>query len=91
MDKETIKYVYFGIWGVLAAANLFILFGTKNARLKRALIPVLGVLAGVSIVLFLALANFANQTLYLAVPFVILMIVLNLRQFKICDSCASLV
>ena len=68
MDKESIRYICFGIWGVVAAANLFILFGTKNAKLKRPLLPVLGVLAGVSILLFLALADFANKTLYLAVP-----------------------
>lgn len=91
MNKDSIRYVYFGIWAALVAANLYILFATKNAKLKRTLLPILGALAGVSVLLFLVLADFSREALYLAVPVVILTTILNLRQFKICDSCASLV
>jgi hypothetical protein len=91
VNKDSIRYVYFGIWAALMAANLYILFATKNAKAKRMLLPVLGVLAGVSVLLFLVLNDFSRAVLYLAVPVVILISILNLRQFKICDSCASLV
>jgi hypothetical protein len=91
MSKDSIRYVYIGIWLTLLAANLFLLFGTKKPKLKRALLPILGGLAVISVLLFLTLADFCREALYLALPVVILITVLNLRQFKICDSCASLV
>jgi predicted neutral ceramidase superfamily lipid hydrolase len=90
MDRESIRYAQYGILATLAAANFYIVFG-KNSTLKRALLPVLGALASVSLLLFLALIGLPSRMLYLAVPVVILMIVLNLRQFKICGSCSSLV
>ncbi len=91
MDKESLRYGYYATLVTLAVANLYIVFGSKNAKLKRALIPFVGVVAGVSVLLFLARLGFSSQTLYLATPILILMIVLNLRQFKICGSCANLV
>jgi hypothetical protein len=76
---------------VLLAANVFILFGTKRAKVKKAFIPVLGVLAGVFVLFFLDLSGFSRSTLYLAAPVVIVLIILNLRQFTICHVCANLV
>lgn len=91
MDTSSFRYIYFGIWVVLAAANLYLFFGTKNARLKKTMLPILAALAGVMVLLWFVLAGFSRQSLYFALPVVVLLIFLNLRQFKICDDCTSLV
>jgi hypothetical protein len=76
---------------VLVAANLWLLFGTKHAKIKKTLLPVLAVLAGGSMVLLSVLADYPRDTLYLEVPLLILITVGNLRQFRVCGSCARLV
>jgi len=91
MSNDSLRYGFFGIWLLLLAGNLFILFGTKHIKLKKALLPAMGVLAGIGILVFLALAGFSRWALYSAVPVAIVFISLNLRQFTICDQCGCLV
>lgn len=90
MDGNSVWYFRLGIWALLVAANLWLLFGTKHAKLKRALLPVL-VLAAGSMVVLSVLANYPRETLYFEVAAMILITVGNLWQFRVCGSCARLV
>jgi len=88
---ESFGYIYFGLWGALAATNLYVLFGTKNAKLKRTLFPIFVILSGVLVLLFILLMEFPRHVLYISIPNVILITVLNLKLIKFCDSCGSVV
>lgn len=90
MNSQSIKIV-FGIWAVLLVVNIYVLFVGKNVRVKKALLPISVVSAGALSVLFFVLGNFSRRLLYFAIPFAILAIVINLRQLKVCGSCANLV
>lgn len=91
VDTGTSFYIYFGLWLVLVAAGLYVLFGSKNAKLKKAMLPALVILAGGMAFLWLVMSGVSQQMRYLLIPIIIIMIVLNLRRFKICANCASLV
>ncbi len=84
-------YLFFGIWAIGILANLYLLFGTKNPKLKARLLPIIGVLAGAAGLMVLVQWGLPRTALYFVVPAYALLIVLNLRQFKICEGCASLV
>ena len=63
MNKDSIRYLWFGIWGALVAASIYILFVGKNAKLKRMLLSVTGVLAAGMGILFFVLADFSREAL----------------------------
>jgi hypothetical protein len=91
MDSNSVWYLRLGIWVVLVAANLWLLFGIKHAKIKKTLLPVLAVLAGGAMVLLALRADYPRDSLYLEVPLLILITVGNLWQFRVCGSCARLV
>ncbi len=88
---ESFGYIYFGVWAALAIADLYLLFGTKNAKLKRILFPLLVIFAGVWVLLFIVFLGFPRHVLYIAIPSVILITILNLKLTKFCDACGSVV
>ena len=88
---EASFYIYVGLWLVLVAASLYLLFGSKNAKLKKAMLPILVILGGGLAFLWLVMSGVSPQMRYILIPIIIIMIVVNLRQFKICANCASLV
>ena len=88
---ESFGYIYFGLWGALAVANLYVLFGTKDAKLKRTIFPIFVILAGALVLLFIVLMGFPRHVLYIAFPNVILITILNLKLIKFCDSCGRVV
>jgi hypothetical protein len=74
----------------LFAAAFFVL--SRNARLKRTLLPYVGVLLGG---LFLAwwplTAGFPLQAFYSFVPLAAVMVFLNVRALQFCQACGATV
>ena len=88
---KSFEFIYFGVWAVLAAVNLYVLYGTKNVKLKRTLFPLLVIMAGGWVLLFLVVLGFSRHVLYIFIPTLILIAILNLRLIKFCDACGSVV
>lgn len=91
MERNSVWFIRLGILVVLAAVNLWLLFGTKHARTKMTLLPVLIVLAGASWALLSVLRVIRGPSLYLEIPLLVLITLGNLWQFRVCGSCARLV
>lgn len=87
----TLGYIFFGTWAVLGAANLYLLYGTKDVKRKRKLFPLSVTLAGGLMLVFIMLFGFPLQVILVAVPSIILISFLNLKFIKFCDSCGSTV
>jgi hypothetical protein len=80
--------------GVLAACYLFAaIFFTfsRNAPLKRTLLPYIGVLLGGLFLAWPLMAGFPLQAFYSFVPLVAGVVFLNVRAFQFCDACGATV
>jgi hypothetical protein len=89
MNPEEIFPIFFGTWVVLGLVSFFIFFIGKNAELKRKLWPPFVIGAGVLFIFFVYLMGFDGKIMYMMVPAVILITILNLRATKFCDSCGK--
>jgi hypothetical protein len=89
MSSPVNNYVLLGVFVIMVAANIYIISGSGNARLRKVMLVVFSVLGGALALVWLKLAGFSSKTFYLLVPAVVVLCVLNLRQFKICDDCGS--
>ena len=89
MNPEKIFPIFFGTWVVLGLVSFYIFFIGKNAELKRKLWPPFVIGTGVLFILFVYLMGFGGEAMYMMVPAVILITILNLRATKFCDSCGK--
>lgn len=89
MSPDEIFPIFFGTWVVLGIISFAIFFLGKNAQLKRKLWPPFVIGIGVLFIGFTYAMGFGGEALYITVPAVILISVLNLRSTKFCDACGK--
>jgi hypothetical protein len=89
MSKNLFVYIYFAAWALLGIATCYVLFGIKQARLKRILFPILVLVASAMAPFFLYLMEFPTRVFYLAIPAAIAIAVLNIAFTKFCETCGS--
>ena len=91
VDPDQLASLLFALWVALAlfAAGFFLL--SKNARLKRKMWPPSVIGAGLLYIAFVVATGEDVDLLYLTVPAVALIALLNLRAVKFCDRCGTTV
>ena len=83
--------IYFIILLMLGAVAPYLLFRTKNAKIKRILFPLLVILVGSWVLGFIWFLGFPRKVLFIATVSVALVSFLNWRSFKFCNACGSTV
>ncbi len=78
-------------WVLLGVLGFYLFYLGKDADFKRKWWPWWIALIGVLFVLFIALTGFPLQTLLFAIPGILLISWLNIRQTRFCSSCGRMV
>jgi hypothetical protein len=86
-EAANIFPIFFGTWIVLGLSSFAFFHFSKDAALKRKVLPVMSVSTGILFLGFIWLMGVRGEAMYLAVPAVILISLMNLRVTKFCDSC----
>ncbi len=81
--------VFFGVWIVLGLASTGFFFFNKNAGLKRKVWPPFMVITGLLFIGFSLAIGIPGNALYLMVPAVVLITLLNLRSAHFCNACGA--
>jgi len=94
-DKDVFP-IFFAIWVLLAIGGYFFLDYKKNAEFKRRWHPRFVIFAGLLFICFVFILTSLNPRksnslgeMFFAVPFVILIIFLNIRMTKFCSKCGK--
>lgn len=64
---------------------------SKNAALKRRLLPYIGIVFVCLTLGLLLESGFPTNSLYVFAPFILLVVGISLRTFQFCDSCGATV
>ena len=86
-EAANIFPIFFSTWIVLGLGSFAFFYFNRDAALKRKVLPVVIVSTGILFLGFLWLMGLRGEAMYIAVPAVILISLLNLRGTKFCDSC----
>jgi hypothetical protein len=80
-----------GIWVALGLASFLFFHFNRNAALKRIAFPMFIVTVGVLFGTFVYLSTGRQhpQMMYLAVPAIVLISFLNIRQTRFCEACGK--
>lgn len=90
-QADRIFPIFFGVWIVLGIfSTVFFLFN-KNAQLKRKVWAPFGIFVGILFLTFLALMEAPREMFFIAVPMLILITIVNIRNVKFCDNCGKTV
>ena len=84
----------FVAFGVLATCYLLagaFFWLSKSARLKRTLLPYIGIILGALFLAWPLAAGFPLESLYTFLPLVLIMVWVNIRTFQFCEACGSTV
>lgn len=88
-SAEQVFPIFFGVWVVLGLFSAAFFFLNKNAVLKRKVWPPFVVVTGMLFLGFTWAMGFPAQVMYVAVPAVIAITLLNLRAVQFCGSCGA--
>lgn len=81
--------IFFGVWAVLGLLSAGFFFLNRNASLKRKVWPPFNIFTGLLFIGFIWAMGFPAHVLYIAVPAVALITLLNLRAMQFCGSCGA--
>lgn len=81
---------FFVAWAALAVVGSAFFWGSRNARLKRAVFPWYVGLAGFALTLFVFVMSKDPWVLLVFAPLVALITFLNVRLVKFCDRCGAI-
>jgi hypothetical protein len=81
--------IFFGVWVVLGLCSAAFFFLNKNAVLKRRVWPPFVVGTGVLFLGFAMAIGLPAEIMYVAVPAVVAITLLNLRAVQFCGSCGA--
>lgn len=81
--------VFFGFWAVLGLCSAGFFRLNKNARLKRKVWPPFVIVTGVLFIGFVWAISKRAEILYVLIPAVALISMLNLRVVQFCDACGA--
>jgi hypothetical protein len=88
-DTNQIFPIFFGVWIVLGLVSGGFFIVSKNAPLKRKVWPPFTIATGLLFIGFSLAMGLPAQMLYVVVPGVALVTVLNLRAAQFCNSCGA--
>ncbi len=89
LNPEQIFPIFFVVWVGLGLFSACFFFLNKNAPLKRKVWPRFMILTGVLFVGFVWSMSGSAQMLFILVPAVTLITLLNLRALHFCDACGA--
>jgi hypothetical protein len=87
VSSEEVFPIFIGVWVVLGLISFLIFFVSKNADRKKKLWAPFIIFTGVLFIGFTYLMGFGGQHLYIMVPMVVLISLLNIRSTKFCNKC----
>ncbi len=90
-NRDTLVWVFVGVWVVLAVGNAAFFLGSKNAKLKKRLFPWAMAFFAAVFALFLLLVNAGQPEFLVALPVLMLIVWINVRATKFCESCGATV
>ena len=82
-----ITWWFLGIWIALAIVGLWVTYVDKNIARKKRLLPIFIISSGIIFAVFTLLVVGDLRAMALVVPAVALIIFLNLRQLRVCETC----
>jgi hypothetical protein len=80
-------HFFVAFWGVLGAVGAYLFYFRKDAGFKRKYFRKYAIFTGVVFVTVPVFTGFPWQMLAISVPFVALIIYLNVRTTRFCDQC----
>ncbi len=83
--------VFFVIWATLAVAFSAFFYLSPNAALKRRVLPLASIAAGLLFLGFAWKMGVPGSGLLFMIPFVGLITLINVRVIKFCDACGKTV
>lgn len=86
-DAASVFPIFFGVWMLLGLGSFAFFHLNRNAVLKRKVWPIVVLLSGILFIGFIWKMGIRGNGVYMAVPAVVLISLLNLRATKFCDSC----
>jgi hypothetical protein len=89
MSQEEIFWVFFAVWVALGVGSSAFFYLSRNAAVKRRLMPPFMIGAGITFLVFVLLLERDKSWdfLYIVAPMIILITIWNIRIFKFCDAC----
>lgn len=88
-NPEQIFPIFFGVWVVLGLFSAGFFFLNKNSALKRKVWPPFVIVTGLLFIGFTLAMGIPSDALYIMLPAVVLITVLNLKAVQFCDSCGA--
>lgn len=82
-------WILAGIWTTLGLAGTAFFFFGKDAALKRRLWPPYLIVTGVLFLVVVWMIDFPQQAMYVALPAVALITILNVKSAQFCDGCGK--
>ena len=79
--------VFFVVWIVLGITGFFLFYVSKNVQFKRKYFPWYVILGGVIFVLFGLGMGLPVAMLFIMLPVVTLITLLNIKSTRFCDNC----
>jgi hypothetical protein len=79
------------VWVALAIAGGVFFMTNRDAALKRRVYPAFMIGAALLFLAFITFGARMGSTVLIAIPFVALVVVMNLRQVRFCDACGRTV
>ena len=78
---------FFAIWAMLGVGSAVFFSLNRNAALKKRVLPPFLIFTGVLFLGFVFYTGAPKDFLYIAVPMVALIMLLNMRTIRFCDAC----
>ncbi|MBL8201209.1 MAG: hypothetical protein JNK40_09580 [Chromatiales bacterium] len=89
VPQDQLFTIFIVIWVILGIGSAAFFFFINDATLKRKVWTPFTIGASALFLGFIWLMGFPSHVMYVAVPFVALITVLNLRAVRFCDSCGK--
>ncbi len=90
-NPDTIFPIWVGVWIALGIAAYILFSRSKNVVFKEKAFVPFNIGVGVLFIFFLYLMSFPTLLILIAIPFTILITVLNIKINKFCQNCGKLV
>ena len=89
MPQDPLFIAFIAVWVLLAGTSGLFFFLSKNAPLKRKLWPPFSIFTALLFGAFAWAMGIPTQHLLLMLPFLVVVVVMNLRAIQFCNSCGA--